>query len=63
MVPPEPPAPSLVISLAETVGLALPEDRVDEVASALAELLAAAAELQQLPLEGVPAVSAPPHWT
>jgi hypothetical protein len=51
------------MSLAETVGLALPEDRVDEVASALAELLAAAAELQQLPLEDVPAVSGPPQWT
>jgi hypothetical protein len=63
MAAPDPFHSRLVTGLAEAVGLALPEDRLDAVATALGELLAAAAELQKLPLEGVPAVSAPPRWT
>jgi hypothetical protein len=63
MARPDLPDRQLITTLAGAVGLALPDDRLDAVAAALGELLAAATELQKLPLEGVPAVSVPPRWT
>jgi hypothetical protein len=40
----------------------LPEGRRKVVQTALEELLAMAAELERLPLEGVEPVCAPPRW-
>jgi Asp-tRNA(Asn)/Glu-tRNA(Gln) amidotransferase C subunit len=50
----------LTASLARAAGLSLPEDRVAEVGEALAALLALAATLEELSLDGVePALGCP----
>jgi hypothetical protein len=48
--------------LAEAEGLNLPADRLAEVTGALADLLALARSLEDLPLEGVEPVFGPQPW-
>lgn len=55
---------TVIAQLGQMARVSIPEDRVAFVAERLAELLAMAAELDRLPLEGVPpAVIYSPEWS
>jgi Asp-tRNA(Asn)/Glu-tRNA(Gln) amidotransferase C subunit len=50
------------LRLAEAADLELPEERLEQVTAALAQLLALAAQLEQLALEGVEPAVGPQTW-
>jgi Asp-tRNA(Asn)/Glu-tRNA(Gln) amidotransferase C subunit len=66
----DPPAPrptratdhELTAHLAEAVALRLPDERLAAVSEVLAQLLAFAATLEELPLEDVEPASTRPGW-